>query len=273
MPRLLLFTLLAACGSGGGFPDARAIDAAPPKGAFSLAWTVTDTNGVAVTCDQLGASSVTVITHNLAQEGANTQVFVCSLLTGTSEPIDPGTYQMSIELDGTSQIALPVVTGTGNPGLQNPVVIDSEQTTALEPVTFSVVATGNIALTLATGRTGGNCAAAPNGGGITATEITMTRNSDLSCAPLTLSIAAGATKPAAMYTINCTAPTDGPCIESDQSITAANVSADQYTMHVKAKQTTPVCWSNNDSIVVPPLGGTLTRQLNLGFATTTTGCM
>ena len=52
---------LAACGGGGGFPDAT-IDVGPPApGSFSLAWSVTDTMGNAITCDQIGAQSVTAL--------------------------------------------------------------------------------------------------------------------------------------------------------------------------------------------------------------------
>lgn len=267
MPRLIVLCLLvAACGSGGGFPDARPIDAAPPKGTFTLDWAVTDTNGNVVTCDQLGANVVTVITHNREIEGASTQVFVCSTLMGTSSGLDPGTYDMDFELDGGVTLATSPT--------QHGIVIESNQNVRLASLAFAVEATGAIALNLSTGRAGGNCGAvAASGGGITATQITLTRNSDLTCNPLMLAISAGATKPMSSYTINCAAPLDGPCIENDQSITAMGVAADSYTIHIKAKQAALVCWTNNDSIVVPPLGATLTRQLNLGFATTTAGCM
>ena len=263
--RCLFVVCLAGCGSGGGFPDARPIDAPPPKGTFTLAWAVTDTNSNVVTCDQLGANAVTVITHNRAVEGASTQVFVCSTLMGTSSGLDPGTYDMDFELDGGVTLATSPT--------QHGIVIESNQNVQLGSLVFAVQATGALALNVSTGRAGGNCGVVPGGGGITATSITLTRNSDLTCAPLTLAIAAGATKPMSSYTINCTTPLDGPCIESDQSITATGVAADSYTIHIKGKQGPLTCWNNNDSIVVPPLGATLTRQLNLGFATTTAGCM
>jgi hypothetical protein len=257
MPRFLLLGVVAfwaACGSGGGFPDARPIDVAPPLGTFSLAWTVTDTNSVAIRCDQVGGQAVTVIVHNRDVDGANTQVFGCSSLTGTSQGIAPGTYDMDFELDG-------VAVTLGTAPSQHGIVIASEQNTALMPISFAINATGNLSLDVATGRTGGNCAAAAlGGGGISGIQITLFHNNDMSCAPITLMI--GGTP----YTINCTTPPpDGPCIDAATAITAANVSADSYTIHVKAKQGPKVCWTNDDSIVVPALGGTLTRTLNLAF--------
>jgi len=245
--------VVAACGSGGGFPDARPIDAAPPTGTFSLAWTVTDiTNGTPIRCDQINGQAVTVIVHNRAVDGANTQVFGCSSLIGTSQGLAPGTYDMDFELDG-------VAVTLGTSPTQHGIVINSNANTELMPISFAVNATGNLSLNLATGRAGGNCAAAPGGGGISATQITLNHNNDLSCAPLTLMIGASP------YTINCTTPVDGPCIDAATAITAINISADSYTIHIKAKQGATVCWTNNDSIVVPALGGTLMRTLNLAF--------
>jgi hypothetical protein len=271
MPRsIVLCLLVASCGSGGGFPDARPIDVAPPKGTFSLAWTVTDANGAAITCDQLGANTVTVITHNRDVDGASTQVFVCRTLMGMSSGLDPGTYDMDFELDGDAGMIPP----TPVIPTQHGIVIQSEQNVPLAPLVFAVEATGAIALNLSTGRTGGNCAAAPGGGGISATQIFLTRNSDLTCNPLTLTIGTNATHMTPQsYVINCMTPIDGPCIDSDQSITATGVAADSYQIHVRGKEGAAVCWTNNDSIVVPPLGGTLTTQLNLGFAASTAGCM
>ena len=173
-----LAALGAACGSGGGFPDARAIDAAPPLGTFSLAWTVTDTNGVAIRCDQVGAQAVTVIVHNRAVDGANTQVFGCSSKNGTSQGLAPGTYDMDFELDGAA-------TMLGTSPTQHGIVITSSENIALTPISFAVNATGSITLNLSTGRTS-NCAAAPGGGAISATQITLTHDNDLSCAPITL---------------------------------------------------------------------------------------
>jgi hypothetical protein len=269
--RALGLGLLAACGSGGGFPDARVIDQPPPGGTFTLDWALGDTGNNAITCDQVGAQSVTVLTHNQAVEGGNTQVFACSTLMGQSQAMSPGVYDFDFAL----------VAATGNlataPG-QHSITISSGTNTRLAPLAFALDATGALALHLATGRTT-NCGtpAGPTAGGITSTQITMTRNSDLACAPITLQIGASVISGAlaSSYTIDCTNPAVGPCIETDQAVTATGVAADNYTIHIKGMQPgspSKTCWTNGDSIVVPPLGGTLTRQLNLAFATGTPGC-
>ncbi|MEO8554872.1 MAG: hypothetical protein ABI678_33065, partial [Kofleriaceae bacterium] len=80
-------------------------------------------------------------------------------------------------------------------------------------------------------------------------------------------------RPAASYVINCGSPATAACIENDQVISATGVKADGYQIHVKGFEGASSCWSNNDSIVVPPLGQTLDRTLNLGFSSATAGCM
>lgn len=264
-----LLGLWAACGGGGGFPDARPIDVPPPNGTFTLAWSVSDTAGQPITCDQVGGQTVTVLAHNRAYEGGEPEPFVCSSLMGQSPGLAPGTYDFEFELDASSGI---LATAPGQYGIE----IASNQSVQLAPLAFSLDATGGMALHLASNKPGGNCGApggATPGGGVTSTTITLVHSSDQSCQPLTLQIAAGASQPASMYTIACTTPVVGPCIESDQAITATGFGADSYMIHIKMNQATNVCWTNDDSIVVPPLGATLTRTLNLLFASGNAACM
>src|SRR5688572_783510 len=77
------------CGSGGGFPDAPPIDSPPPGGTFKLDWAVHDSNGTAISCDDVGASWVNALVRNRAAVGGSTEVFTCSNLTSTSPPIPP----------------------------------------------------------------------------------------------------------------------------------------------------------------------------------------
>jgi hypothetical protein len=255
--------LLAACGSGGGFPDAPGVDA-PPSGNFSLAWSVIDGTNQPVACDRIGAQSMTVLTHNRAFSGGSTQIFTCDTGMGQSQALIAGRYDFGFELSGTfgvldtapDQLDIPIPAGAITP---------------LAPVAFQVDATGALALTLATGMA--NCDV--TGANIATMSITMTDNADGSCAPLTLSIAAGATRGASTYAINCTAPTDGVCIESDQVISATTaVTSGSYTIRVRAKKTaiTTPCWVNSDTIQVPPLGMTLSRVLNLAHQPAVPGC-
>ena len=255
-----------SCGSGGGFPDARPIDAAPPTGTFTLDWSVSDANGQTITCDQVGAQTVTVLAHNRAFQGGETEPFLCSSLMGQSPGLAPGTYDFMFELDAASGLL-------ATAPAQNGIEITSNQNVRLTPLAFSLDATGGMNLHIATNRAGGNCGTAPNGGGITSTTFTLLHTSNSTCQPITLQIAAGATKPASMYTINCTTPVVGPCIDSDQAITAMGFAADTYQVHIAMNQGANVCWTNNDTIVVPPLGATLTRTLNLLFASGNAACM
>src|SRR5689334_10165468 len=124
--------VLAACGGGGGFPDARPIiDQAVPGGTFSAAWTLTDMAGKPITCDQIGALSITVIMHNRAVDGGTTEVFGCSSGMGTSEPFAPGTYDMMFELDSPTGV---LATSPDQHGIE----LVSGQNTQLMPLAFAV---------------------------------------------------------------------------------------------------------------------------------------
>jgi hypothetical protein len=257
--------MLFGCGSGGGFPDARAIDAPPPKGTFSLAWTITDTSAQPINCDTIGGTGISVNAHNLGASGGNPEVFSCSTGMGKSQGVPPGTYEMSFELDGISGTLATAPSQTG-------IVITANADTPLQPITFAVDATGGLDLSLSSGKGGGNCGAvAAMGAGITNTTITL-QDSTGACAPVTFQISAGATKPAGTYTVDCAAPVLGPCIEHDQHLTATGLRSGNYTVHVRGKIGAADCYLNNDSFAVPPLGHSLMSTLNLGFATGTPGC-
>ena len=260
---LCLLGLVAACGGGGGFPDARVIDTPVPTATFTLAWTVVDASSQPqpVACDPIGAVSVTVLAHNRAFDGGTTEVFTCSTGMGQSQTLPEGTWDFDFQLSSASGV---LATAPGQHG----VVLTSGQNTALTPITFTVDATGKLALTLATNSAGGNCASQPSGGGIANTTITLVHSSDGTCAPLTFMISGGGT-----YTVDCTTPVQAGCIDSTQTLTVPSVPSDAYTIHVRGILAGgATCWSNNDSLQVPPQGATLTKTLNLAYATGTTGC-
>jgi hypothetical protein len=268
----LLFGL-AACGSGGGFPDARPIDSPIPGGRFAVSWTVTDNGGQPISCDPIGAQSITAAIHNRAVEGGETEVFVCSTGSGESQAFTPGIYDMDFQLNGA--IVLPAIPDgvIARAAPQLGVLLESGKTTQLAPLAFKLDVTGGLALHFDAGKAAGNCAATgANGAGITTTSISLVKNRDSSCAAVTLDIAAGATQPARTYTIDCATPVDGPCIDSDQVITVMGVPSDSYTIHIKGKTVPTMCWTNNDALQVPPNGVTLTHTLNLALTTGTPGC-
>ncbi len=259
--------MLAGCGSGGGFPDATPIDSPKPPGTFDLAWSLKGTGGNTITCDQIGAQAVTVLTRNRAIQGGSTEVFTCGTAMGRSGSLIAGTYDMDFELSGTGGAV-----GTGliaTAPQQAGIVITSGGNVELTPLTFTVNATGGLKLNLASNKPGGNCGTtANNGAGITGMSLILQHSGTGTCEPVTFAIAANATLPASSYTVNCTTPSIAPCIESDQQLTASNVPSGGYQVHVRGKIATSDCWTNDDTISIPPIGRDLIRTLNLGAAAT-----
>lgn len=260
---------LAACGGGGGFPDAAVGSDSPtgPTGTFSVSWTVNDQNNQPISCDRISAQSMTVLTHNLAIEGGQTQPFSCSSGTGTSQGLAVGTYEMDFELAGIFGV---LATGTK----QAPIEIRENENVELAPVTFQVEALGGMALRLNSnkGGTTPNCGAAPNGAGIEKVSITLNHNSDGTCEPIMITISDGATQTGGTYMVNCATPMLRDCIEADQTLSATNVPSDSYTIGIRGMIGTKACWMNMDSIQMPPLQKLLIRTLNLAQQTQTPGC-
>jgi hypothetical protein len=263
LPGLLFGGL--ACGNSGGFPDAPVPDS-PPSATFSLTWSVVDEMDQPLDCDRIAASSMTVLTHNRAFYGGQTQIFGCKTGMGQSQSVFAGSYDMDFELSGSFGLL-----AKGAP-LRN-VEIPAGMNTALDPILFKVQDDGALALKLASNRSGGNCTAPTGGAGIDAVSIGVTRTRDSACVPVTFMISAGATKAGGMYTTTCP-ETDysGGCIESDQTLSIASVPSDNYRIRVRGKNSGTNCWLNKDTIQVPPLGQTLTRTLNLANQTQTPGC-
>jgi hypothetical protein len=257
--------LASGCGNSGGFPDAPVPDA-PPTATFSLTWSVVDETDQPVDCDRIAASAMTVITHNRAFDGGETQLFGCDTGMGQSQNVTAGFYDLDFELSGSFGLL-----AKGTP-LRN-VEIPKNTNTVLDPVVFKVQDDGGLALELASNRSGGNCTAPTGGAGIDAFSIGVTRTSDNSCIPVTFAISAGATKGAGTYTTTCPESNyAGGCIESDQTLTVTSMPSDNYRIRVRGKIGGTNCWLNNDTIQVPPLGQTLTRTLNLAYQMGTAGC-
>ena len=269
MPRALFLVTatLVGCGDGGGFPDARLPDAPPARGAFSLAWVVNNTGGTAITCGEIGAQAVTATVRNRAIQGASTEVFTCSTLTGTSQLLVPGIYDIGFDLNGVGGDPITGLIATAP--TQMGIEINSGAETPLSPLTFAVNATGAMKLKIMSSATAGNCVpTAQNGAGITTNRITLTKVSDGLCAPLTFTISAGTMGgTAGTYVVNCTTPVVAPCIERDQELTVTGVASGTYSISVRADRTGTACFTNVDQLPVPPLGRELSRTLNLASVT------
>ena len=126
---VLALALLAACGSGGGFPDApRAIDAAAP-GNFSVMWTIDDAAMQPVTCMQASATTVLVSLHETTTGSAFGQTFGCPLGLADSGSIPIGHYDFKFTLlSGSTQLATA-------PDQTN-IAIQPAQTAQLAPLLF-----------------------------------------------------------------------------------------------------------------------------------------
>ena len=258
---LFAATLVSGCGGGGGFPDAPAEIDAAQGGTMSLDWSLVKmADGTPIGCDPVGGQTVTLLLRNRAFDGGFTEVFTCSTKMGTTPQIPVGTYDVKFELNGVSGL---ITTAPDQLGL----VVTKDQNTPLVPVTFTVNAVGGLDLRIDSLKAGGNCAAIASGGaGITNMRITLNHVTGGACETATVTV--GATP----YTINCTTPANVACIEKTTAVTAT-LPSDNYQIHVKADQAAgTACFTNDDSLRVPPNGMVLMRTLNLA-ASGAAGCL
>ncbi len=252
-------SLQAACGDGGGFPDAVLPEGLPAPGTLSASWQIRDTGGDPIACERFGGQAVTLLLRNRGVAGGFTEVFSCSTGMGTTPSIPAGVYDVSFELSATGFSALATAPQ------QVAVTVTPGGNTVLEAVVFSFDATGGLDLGINSLRAGGNCgAAAAAGAGITSTTITLEHQPGSVCEPVTFAISAGATQPAGTYAVSCAAATPGPCIENDQRLTVTGVPTDNYRIRVRGLVGATTCYTNDDLLAVPPKGTVRTQTLNLG---------
>lgn len=248
------------CGDDGGFDAARP-DSAVPGGTFSLAWSlIDDATSRPVTCDKIDPNATVFV--QLSHEGTGgVESFSCKTLQGTSiATFKPGTYNVTYELHMPVN-GQTVTIATATP--QSAVMLASGQNTALTPITFHVNATGRLELMLRAGSTG-NCT---GGAAITGFAISLEHSGDppdTGCAPVVFTLSGGGT-----YNANdCSSPTVTRCIEATETLTVTSLPSGPYQIHVRGKKGTLDCWLNDDALRVPPQAMTLSRTLNLAFATT-----
>jgi hypothetical protein len=259
-------TAFAGCDcNGNGFPtDARVIDAPAARGTVSLAWSLTDLTGRAITCDDVGASFVSLELRRQASLAGAVASFTCANSPTTSQPIEVGTYEVRFELRG--QGLTPV---TAPP--QNSVVITKDQNTELAPVTFAIDTNGMLVIALVAPPFTSNCKpGSMQGAGITNHTITLTRAGG-GCAPVTFVRTRGSTL-IDTYMVNCSSPRISGCIENDETLTVQSMPSGPYQIHVRGLLTAAECWANDDSLQVPPQGKARTETLNLAFQSGTPGC-
>jgi hypothetical protein len=256
-PRFASCFALVACGSGGGFPDAK-IDGPPlPGGSFSIAWSLEDMAAAPLTCGEVGGITVTLLLRNLEVMGGTTEVLSCNTGMGKTGPVVPGTYDVGFELSGAAGL---IATAPLQQGLE----VVSEQDTPLTPIKFRIDPTGALELFFTANTMMGNCVpTGMMGAGITNTTITIDRMG--TCQPVRFDIAAGTMSgaPASQYMVSCGTPTLGPCIETDQKVTVMGLRSGDHVIHIKGKRGGNDCYLNDDTLPVPAANLKLVRTLNL----------
>ena len=260
---VLLALLLASCGDDSGLPDARVIDGKPSGGTMSLTWSLAD-GGTAVTCDQIGAVTVTVLMFPKNVGFAITEAYTCVLGKGTSDPIAAGTYDVEISLGGGSGavVTLPRIAD---------VVVKNGQDTKLGAIVFEVDATGGLRFRLRADANGNCTGTGAGGAGIQGVNLAL-RSLDETCVPTTFQIAAGAFRPASTYVSTCAAPPPAPCIDADQDISIAGAPSGRYDLVAQGLIGGTACWEGS-AIVRVPAGGAVGQLGNiLLIRTMATGC-
>jgi hypothetical protein len=236
--------LAAGCGDDAGLPDARVIDGTPPGGTLSLSWTLADGDAV-VTCDQVGAATVTLSIVPVDQPFGVTEAFGCTSARGTTGVIPAGRYNVSASLGGGGAIA-PAL-------LRADVEVRSNADTALEPLAFDVDATGGLRARLSARDVTGNCAPAPGGAGIEGVALRL-RTSTGTCVATTFTIGAGAARPASTFVDDCATPAPAACIDADQDITVAGAPSGRYRFAIDGLVGGTVCWTANPAVRIPAGG-------------------
>jgi len=250
------------CGGGDGFADA-AVDAAVP-GTVTLAWSLTDLSGNPITCAQIGANTIALQLQGRKTAGVLVSLS-CDRGSGTSQPVAPDTYDVSIELHGVGLTTVVVPD-------QNKVVVHPGADTPLAPVVFQVDPTGGLVVALlAVPQITSNCGDPPAGAGITATTITLQHETTGPCEPVTFTHTKGATV-LAPYKINCSSPLVVNCIENDESLSIASLPSGPYTIHIVGKINNAACWKNDDALQVLPQGKSQSIAFNLAYHRETVGC-
>jgi hypothetical protein len=124
-----LVVVLAACGSGGGVPDAARTDG-PGIGEFSVAWSLVDSHAQPITCEQAGAASMLTTITNQEDGAESSSTFACPLGSAVSGALTASTYELHFSLLGAN--------GTLAMASPQTVILTADHPTPLAPIQFAV---------------------------------------------------------------------------------------------------------------------------------------
>jgi len=130
----LLVALAPACGGDDeATPDANLTpDARPPRGTFSLEWTITD-GGNDASCADVGASQVTVEWIEQGAGAGNADTFNCTAGNAMTIQINVATYDVAIDLVDASLQSL-----LASKIMVNGVDVTENNDTPLDPIVFEL---------------------------------------------------------------------------------------------------------------------------------------
>ena len=243
---------LLSCSDRAAPPDAGPIDARPPTGSFTLSWTLSDGQD-ARSCSELGAQSVAISLATPGGFAGESEAFTCGGGEGTSRQLDPGIYDVEIDLRasmGRSLLSAPVRVE----GFE--IVANAER--ALPDQAFVVAAAGDLEFFVDAEQDGDNCESMDDGGADIASILLELRNSQGSCVPAQFVVAEGS-QPGGTLDNTCVEPAPSlPCIGADQKVSVVGVPSGDGSLVVRALLPGgEECYERTSSFSLPG-GGLLT---------------
>lgn len=253
---------LGACGDDDSVADAgRVIDAAPPTGTFSLAWTLSDGTTI-VPCADIGAVTVSVQIIPQGAFSGSAESFSCSSAAATSGGFEPGLYDVQIDLRasfGRSLLSTPIKI--------NGFEIKANTDTPLPTQAFEVAPAGTYTFSVSSGAN--NCMALIDGGAGMVGFDFVAKTSGGVCLETDFVVADGS-ETGGTYPSSCSgAATTFPCIGGDQLITVGLPSG-AWALEITGQKEGPLdCYSRVANFNVPGGGLSTTGgllQLNLEYS-------
>ncbi len=257
-----VFSAVSGCQGcqGSPPPDARVQDAKdaepdPGTGTISLASSMIDLSGSPIGCDRINPGETLLRMRSASGSPDESKISLpCAISSVTSPPVAAGIYNVTPELNSSGEL---LATAPD----QNNVAVWSGIDTMMLPVKFIVDATGGLALSIKAGPTSSNCQPIAQGGaGITSTTITLTHPGG--CTPISL-IRKRGDLTIGQYLINCSTPMAATCIETDETLTASELSSGPYTIHITGRFMARECWKHDGPLQVPAGERVLTTTLIL----------
>lgn len=262
--RILLVALVGtACSNPAGPIDSRSGGSGEPTrptGSLAFSWTIQvhdDHFGDEFAdCARVGATTIAIQLKNRTRATTTALAFPCENSPQSSPSIDPGSYDLSIELHN-GVVAIAVIN-------QWDINVEANRQTTAPLAAFIITGKGNLIFSIRATGVSSNCKpGSMNGAGITAMTITLVYVNG-GCAPFLFTRASNVLSMAAMdtYQVNCSSPQIASCIESNETLTAISVPAKEYTITINGKIGPSDCWRIVEPLRVLP-GQTTNKILDL----------